>query len=73
LIDNSLNDLENIFVSQNVVDSNIKNETITYYINQFENNFFEIGSKEEINEIADKIYELMNKELLLNFAKYIYD
>lgn len=73
LMDNSLNDLENIFVSQNVVDSNIKNETITYYINQFENNFFESINKEEIVEIAEKIYELINKELILNFAKYIYD
>lgn len=73
LIDNNLNEIKYIFTSQTVVDSNWRNNLMNEYISKFQNKFWETISNEEISQIASEIYKLMWRELILNFAKFIYD
>ena len=72
-IDNSLEELKYIFVSQNVVDSNRSNTLLSSYIEQYQNNFFSLKNFEQIQDISIQIYKLLKKEIRTNFFKYIYD
>lgn len=73
LLDNSLRDITEIFVSQNLMDSSQKNTLIVDYLQNFENNFYWTKDFEEIKTIAQKIYSLMKIDLNTNYHKYIYD
>lgn len=73
MIDNEIKDLEDIFVTQNVVWSNYKNNILDEYIIKFQNDFYWELDSDWIKEIAEKIYLIMKKDIKLNFFKYIYD
>jgi len=73
LLDNSLRDITEIFVSQNLMDFSEKNALISEYLQSFENNFYGAKDFEEIKYITQKIYILMKTDLAINYFKYIYD
>jgi len=70
LLDNELNELDYIFVSQTVVNSNYKNPILEEYIDIFEQ---KLEDENILKEYANKIAFILNKELLLNYYKFIWD
>jgi len=70
LLDNSLNELDYIFISQTVVSSNYKNPILEEYIDIFEQ---KLENETKLKEYANKIASLLNKELILNYYKFIWD
>ena len=70
LLDNSLNDLEYIFVSQTVVNSNYKNPILEEYIDIFQQ---KSENENKLKEYANKIAFILKKELILNYYKFIWD
>ena len=73
LMDNSLRDLNEIFIAQNLMDFSEKNSLINRYLQDFQNNFHGTKDFEEIKTIAQKIYILMKTDIATNYFKYIYD
>lgn len=72
-LDNRLRDISYTFVAQTVVDANSSPTLLDEFIQDFQNNFDDEKSTEEIKDLAKKLYKLIWKELRNNFEKYIYD
>lgn len=73
IIDNSLDWISQILISQNVVWTNSMNPLIDQYINDFENDFFGKLSYQEITEICKKFLFRLSVDLKSNIFKYYYD
>jgi hypothetical protein len=70
LLNNELNELDYIFVSQTVVNSNYKNPILEEYIDIFQQ---KTENEDKLKEYAKKIANLLKKELTLNYYKFIWD
>lgn len=69
-IDNSLNDLDDVFISHNLVSSNTANTIFDQCIMQLQDINFDIEQK---HQLANKLYSKLKLDLKLNYFKYIYD
>lgn len=68
MIDNSIQELDNVFISFNLVNSNWENTLIDKYIMMFWWDY-----DETLKDLSTKLIERLKFDLKLNFFKYIYD
>lgn len=73
LIDNSLDWISQVLITQNVVGTNSMNPLIDEYITNFENDFFWHNTYQEITEIAKKFLFRLSVDIKTNIFKYYYD
>lgn len=73
LIDNSLEDIEHIFISHNLVDSNWENILLDKYTLLFQNKFYNEKTQQEIKDLSLSILSKLKSDIKLNLFKYIYD
>ncbi|MEF2175920.1 MAG: U32 family peptidase [Candidatus Absconditabacteria bacterium] len=73
LIDNSLDGISQLLITQNVVGTNSMNPLIDEYITNFENDFFGQYSYQDITEISKKILFRFSVDIKTNVFKYYYD